>query len=191
MDYSFGLFIRMCSDYIKTKIFYRKARLIRFPIFIRGKKGFFYTKGFTTGRNCRIESSNKKTTLIIGENARIGDYVHICAEENVTIGKNVLIASKAFISDTSHGNYTGMNQTSPLTNPSERPLFSKKISIGDNVWIGENVVILAGVKVGNGCIIGANSFLSNKEYPDYSIIVGTPAKVIKTYNFKTNKWERC
>ncbi|MDD2493903.1 MAG: antibiotic acetyltransferase [Tissierellia bacterium] len=51
------------------------------------------------------------------------------------------------------------------------------IEIGSDVWIGANALILGGAKVGNGCVIAGNAVV-NKQYPDYSIIAGIPAKVI-------------
>lgn len=189
-DYSFGLFVRTGFELLLTKLFFRKARLVRRPIYIRGKKGFVYGRGLTTGHGCRIEASSKKKTLFIGENARIGDYVHICAEESVVIGDNVLIASKVFISDTNHGDYSGDNQSSPNINPAERELFHNPVFIGNNVWIGENVVILPGSIIGNGCVIGANSVVNGKKYPDNCIIAGIPSKIIKQYNPESCRWER-
>lgn len=187
-DYSFGLKIRTFFDLVHTKLFFKHARLVRRPIYIRGKKGWKYSKGLTTGHGCRIEASNQKPTLFIGANARIGDFVHICAEEKVHIGDNVLVASKVFISDTSHGIYTGSNPSEPFTNPSEREHICKPVLIGNNVWIGENVVILSGTTIGDGCIIGANAVLTGKNYPENSIIVGIPAKVIKRYDTFTKQW---
>ena len=55
------------------------------------------------------------------------------------------------------------------------------ISIGNNVWICDNVVILAGAKIGNNCVIAANSVV-NKEFPDNCLIGGVPAKIIKKIN---------
>lgn len=142
------------------------------------------------GRGCRIDTNSTKKTLFIGKDARIGDYVHINADCSIEIGDNVLMASKIFISDTNHGNYYGDNQSSPDTNPSLRDYFFKPVRIGNNVWIGENAVILPGTIVGDGCIIGANAVLNGKDYPSYSIIAGIPAKVIKHFNHETNSWER-
>lgn len=58
---------------------------------------------------------------------------------------------------------------------------SQKTIIGNDVWIGRGAIIRQGVKVGNGVIIGANTFV-NKDLPDYCIAVGTPARIIK-YRF--------
>lgn len=180
---------------VYTKIFYRNARLIRRPFYCRGKSHLQYGEGFTTGYHCRfdlLESDSRKTnkTLVFGENCKIGDNVHIVAMKKVEIGDNCLMASKIFISDTSHGDYSGVDSTSaPNIPPDERPLISKPVVIGNNVWVGENVCILLGVSIGDGCIIGANSVV-NKDVPEKCIVVGSPAKVIKRYNEDSKRWER-
>jgi maltose O-acetyltransferase len=69
--------------------------------------------------------------------------------------------------------------THPL-NATERKSkqFSKPIIIGDDCWIGGNAVICPGVKIGNGCTIGAGSVVT-KDIPDNSLAVGNPARVIR------------
>lgn len=187
--YSFFDILRNFISLIYTKLFYSKARLIRLPFYRSGSK-FIYSLGMTLGRGCRFDTGVSPECLIIGRDARIGDYVHINADKSVVIGNNVLMASKIFISDTNHGTYQGENQSPPSSNPTMREYSYKPVRIGDNVWIGENVVILPGTSVGNGCIIGANSVLTGKKYPDNAIIAGVPAKVIKVYNNITNTWDR-
>jgi lipopolysaccharide O-acetyltransferase len=177
---------------IRTKFVFKRARIIRFPIRIRGKKFINVDSGLTTGFNCRIDAfpntcNNKIIT--IGKNVQLNDYVHIAAIESVIIGDNVLIASKVFISDHNHGNYSNENQDSPKTKPSERQLYSKPVVIEKNVWLGEFVSVLPGVKIGEGSIVGTMSVV-NKDIPPYSISVGSPARVVKKYNFDTNKWEK-
>ncbi len=175
-----------------TKIFFPKARLIRYPFYIRNKKNIKINDGFTCGYNCRLESIKTKEEfgkILLGINVKVGDNVHLASASEVKIEDNVLIASHVFISDLDHGNYSNSNQTSPSIIPDKRDISSKKILIKENTWIGENVVILKGVTIGKGCVIGANTLI-NKNIPDYSIAVGQPAKVIKKYNFETEKWEK-
>lgn len=180
--------------YCKLRGFFifTNARLIRFPIDIRGKKHMIVSKGFTTGVGCRLEAypiAKEKKTLFFGDNFQMNDYVHITAMDSVKIGNNVLLASKIYISDCSHGSYSGdQNDSDPNIPPVERQLFSKPVLIEDNVWLGEFVSILPGVTIGKGTIVGANSVVS-KSLPPYVIAVGTPAKPIKKYNFNTRKWE--
>lgn len=190
--YSFYQLIILGFNIIRTKILFKKARLIRFPFDVRGKKFISISKGFTTGVGCRLEAYpvNSNKVLFIGENVQINDYVHITAMENVTIGNNVLMASKIYISDCSHGSYSGDNNDSnPKASPSERPLFSSPILIKDNVWLGESVSVLPGVTIGEGTIVGANSVVT-KDLPDFVIAVGIPAKPIKKFNFQSQKWEK-
>lgn len=190
----YGLSQLIYLSYCKIRTFFTfsNARIIRFPIDIRGKKYISVAKGFTTGIGCRIEAypKNEEITLFFGENFQMNDYVHITAMEKVQIGNNVLLASKIYISDCSHGSYSGdENDSHPDSNPNDRPLFSKPVVIEDNVWLGEFVSVLPGVTIGKGTIVGANSVVS-KSLPPYVIAVGTPAKPIKKFNFKTNKWEK-
>lgn len=190
--YGVGEILKNAISLIYTKMFYKGARLIRRPIYVRGKKFLKYGDGFTTGYSCRLEmfdtGSNEEKKIIIGKNCKLGDNVHISAGESVTIGDNCLMASKIFISDSNHGDYSGnADSSSPDISPDNRPLCTKSVSIGNNVWIGENVCILLGVKIGDGCIIGANSVI-NKDVLSNSIAVGSPARVIKTYNFKEKQW---
>ena len=56
--------------------------------------------------------------------------------------------------------------------------YTKPVEIGDDCWIGANVTILPGVKIGQGCTIGAGSIVT-KDIPDFSVAVGSPARVIK------------
>lgn len=184
--------IKLLISYIYTKLFFSNVRLIRLPIDIRNKKYINFGNEFTTGIGCRIEAYpiNKKKVLHIGRNVQINDYVHITAMEKVSIGDNVLMASKIFISDCTHGSYSGDdNDSNPDSVPIDRPLSSKPIIIEDNVWLGEFVSVLPGVTIGKGTIVGANSVVS-KDLPKYVIAVGSPAKPIKKFNFSTQRWEK-
>lgn len=188
--YSLTEFVKNTYSLVLTKLYYRQVRLIRRPIYIRGRKSLSGCKGLTTGRFCRFDLIGTKPTLSIGENCEMGDMTHIVAYEKVKIGNNVLIASKCFISDTSHGEYSGSRGgTSPYIEPRKRELITKPVVIGNNVWIGENVVILFGVDIGDGAIIGANSVV-NRNVPPNTIVAGSPARPIKVYNDSTQKWDR-
>ena len=118
----------------------------------------------------------------------VNENVHIAATHSVTIGDDVLMASRIYISDHHHGNYSGEVQSSPDMTPKDRPLTADaKVVIGDRVWIGEMVSVLAGVTIGEGCIIGSGSVVS-KDIPPHCIAVGSPARVIKRFDFMENKW---
>lgn len=190
----YSLFDRLQLAYFlfRTKLIDRRARLFRFPMIIRGRKNIDFGIRLTTGVGCRFDifSSGKGTTVKFGKDVQINDYVHIVGMNNIEIGDNVLMASHVFISDNSHGSYKGDdNDSDPNTPPTERNYAMAPIKIGNNVWIGEGVIIMPGVNIGDGCVIGAHSTVS-KSIPSNSIAVGTPAKVIKQYNFETKHWEK-
>jgi len=176
-----------------SKLFFHNSRLIRFPIVIRGKAYIDLGEMLTTGVGCRLEafpSIFNLKTLRFGDNVQINDYVHITAMSSVIIGNNVLMASKIYISDCSHGYYDGKsNDSIPDTHPIDREYKTAPVRIEDNVWIGESVSILPGVTVGENSIIGANSVVT-KNIPANCIAVGNPARVIKKYNFETKIWEK-
>ena len=128
-------------------------------------------------------TNHEKCHLYIGEGSIIGNFNHIYATGELTIGKNVLTADKVYIADNQH-EYEDIS----------KPILSQPIKqfppmhIGDGCWIGENVCIL-GVSIGKNCVIGANSVVT-RAIPDYCIAVGAPAKVIKMFNQETKKWQK-
>jgi acetyltransferase-like isoleucine patch superfamily enzyme len=109
----------------------------------------------------------------IGDNVFIGPFTVIYGHGNVTIGDNVLIAPGCKIIASNHS----VPDKTKLIN--QQPDNKQPITIGNDVWLGADVKVLAGVNIGDGCVIGAGS-LVNTSIPPYSYAVGVPAKVIKT-----------
>lgn len=193
---------RLIRDLIITRLtFSSKVRIIRQPAYIVGKKYITFGANFNSGTNLRIEALDKhfvrhpikgfegKPRLIIGDNVSFNNNVHIGVIKKITLGNNVLIGSNVLIIDHNHGNYKGNDQDNPKVPPKDRKSIPQEIVIGDNVWISENVSILPGSIIGDGCIIGANTVISGC-FKENQIIGGSPAKVLKKYNSKTNTWER-
>lgn len=116
--------------------------------------------------------------LVIGNDVCIVDDVHIHCINSVEIGEGTLIASGVFISDHFHGDVSPNDIGVP---PSKRPLSSKPVKIGRNVWIGERACILPGVSLGDNVIVGSNAVVTHC-FPDNAVIAGCPAKVIKFLN---------
>ena len=90
--YSPSEFVKNIYSLIQTKFFMKQARLIRRPVYIRGRKSLSGCVGLTTGRFCRFDLIGTKPTLSIGDNCELGDMTHIVAYEKVEIGSNVLLA---------------------------------------------------------------------------------------------------
>ena len=167
------------------KKFGKKVSIINADI-IEGEE--FISLGNNVSFNTKVwllalKQGNIEPSLVVQEGATIGRFAHIVVIKDVLIGKNVLIADKVYVSDNIH-TYTDIKSSII----EQEILFKGSVSIGDNSWIGENVSII-GAKIGKHCVIGANS-LVNSDIPDYSIAVGSPAKVIKKYDFKEKKWKK-
>ena len=125
----------------------------------------------------RYGNENYEPEIIIGDNCSIGEYCHISAINNVTIGDGLLTGRFVYIGDNAHGILSLEESGTP---PRERKLASKGgITIGRNVWIGDKVSIFGGVTIGDNVIIGAGSIVTH-DIPSDSMVAGMPAKVLKS-----------
>ena len=117
-------------------------------------------------------------SISIGNHCNIGEYNHITAINKITIGDGLLTGRYVIISDNSHG---GLSEEESLIEPAKRKLKSKGgIVIGNNVWLGDKVAVLAGVHIGNNVIVAANAVVT-KNLPDNCMAAGVPARVVKQF----------
>jgi acetyltransferase-like isoleucine patch superfamily enzyme len=139
-----------------------------------------------TGANCTMSIGNrsliskgaviqaKSGALVIGDECDIGAHVIITSVSAITLEDNVLIAGNCYIGGARY------NITDLETPIMYQGIYSRgPITIGANTWIGASATIIDGVTVGKGCVIGAGAVVT-KDIPDYAIVVGNPAKIIKT-----------
>lgn len=122
--------------------------------------------------------------ISIGDNCYIMYHFSILSGADVVIGKDVLIASNVLITSENHG----MDPECGIPYM-DQVLSSSPVTIGDGCWIGERVIVLPGVSIGAGAIIGAASVVS-KDVPAHSIALGSPARVVKKYDFDLHRWVR-
>jgi len=144
-------------------------------------------KNIVIGNNVEILGdliAEENGKISIGNNTTIRGLSRIAALEGIEIGNQVIISNNVVICD---------NNNHP-TDPSIRMEMSnsgfyseywsakysdrKKILICDNVWIGERATILKGVTIGRGSIV-ATCAVVTKDVPEYAIVAGNPAKVVK------------
>lgn len=160
-------------NHAKGSIIRNSARTDLFPYNKFSLGSYSIIEDFTTVNNAVGD-------VIIGNKTIVGMGSVIIGP--VEIGNNVMIAQNIVMSGLNHG-YQDVNLP-----PSEQKVSCNEIKISDNVWIGSNSVITAGVTLGKHAVIGAGSVVT-KNVPSYAVAVGNPARIIKKYNSATNDWE--
>ncbi|MBF8456587.1 acyltransferase [Kaistella sp. G5-32] len=152
------------------------------PIFLKGIRNVFIGKKVRILPHLRMETQNEGT-IHIQDDVVISQNVHLTSAGNLTIGKGSLILGNVFITNIDH-DYKEIGV----------PILKQKISvketqIGENCFIGMGAAIMAGTILGKQCVVGANSVVRGI-FPDYCVIVGSPAKIVKNYNPETQIWEK-
>lgn len=132
--------------------------------------------------NARFEVHGNGSIDIM-ENVSIGQSFHITSQGSLKIHSGTVISGNVIITNIDH-------EYKDITKPVlEQPFIVNDTSIGENCFIGFGTVIQAGTKLGKHCVVGANSVVRG-EFPDFCVIAGVPAKIIKQYNFEEKKWVR-
>ena len=166
---------------------FHKGCFIEKPLKINGLNNIYMKKGSYIYKNAYIIArpltGERRCELIIGENSYLNIGSHVVSTKSVVIGNNVSVAPYVFISDNTH-DYSDI-----LTPVEFSPIKQlRTVRIGDDSWIGRGVAIL-GCSIGKHCVIGANSVV-NKDIPDYCIVGGVPARIIKRYDFEKREWRK-
>lgn len=131
--------------------------------------GVSLSAGMVPGQKCLTNPVVK-----IGDRCLIGKGSGIVGHFDITIGNDVWTGHHVYITDQNHG-YEDVDRPISQQSQPERP-----VVIGDGSWLGYGAVVLPGVTIGKHVVIGANSVVTH-DIPDYSVAVGSPARVIKSY----------
>jgi acetyltransferase-like isoleucine patch superfamily enzyme len=127
------------------------------------------------------DKRSKEILLLIGDNTIISESCFISACNRVVIEENVGISPNVMIIDNSR-------KLGDVSRPSkEQDLKIGYVHIGADSWIAYGACVMPNVTIGRHCIIGALSVV-NKDIPDYSVAVGSPAKVVKRFDFEKKEW---
>lgn len=158
----FLLFKNLPSSYFPLGKVFNRCRVGALKQIIVIGKGTVVQKGFRFGL---------RDVVRIGEHCEINEDVYI---QSAVIGNHVLIAQNAALLAVTH-RYDDL----------ERPVLEQgftqpaPVIVEDKVWIGRNVIVMPGVRLGKGCIVGAGAVVT-KNVPPYAIVAGVPARVIKS-----------
>lgn len=153
------------------------------PLFLMGIKKVFIDKRVRIFPHLRMEV-HRSGSIHIHEDVVISQNVHITSAGNMVIGKSSLILANVFITNIDH-DYEEIGK-----HVVKQEYMIKDTIIGENCYIGMGAAIMAGTKLGKQCVVGANSVVRG-EFPDYCVIVGAPARIVKKYDLETGKWEKC
>jgi len=113
----------------------------------------------------------------IGEGTFLNIAVMVAATRLVEIGSHCMLANGCFVTDANH-RFDDPDRPVPWQGFDSRG----PTRIGDNVWLGANVVVTSGVTIGERCVIGANSVVT-QDVPAFSIAAGVPAKVLRAVTY--------
>ncbi len=119
--------------------------------------------------------------VIIGDRCLIGRGSAIVGHYRIDIGDDVFTGMNVYITDQNHG-YEDPDTPIGVQDPLDDP-----VVIGAGSWIGSGVVVLPGARIGDQCVVAANSVVKG-EFPSHSVIAGVPAKVVRAYDGM--KWGR-
>lgn len=168
---------------------YRLLAIGRFHIAstakVTGWSGCEFGQNSSIGARTWINVNHRKArhfSVVIGKNTFIGQDNFLTAGHSVIFGDYCLTAAHcAFISSTHHTECPDRPYATTGTTGTD------SIIIGTNCFIGYGATVLGNVTIGHGCIIGAKSLVT-KDIPPFSLAVGSPAKVIKHFDFSANSW---
>lgn len=163
-----------CKGYNNKIIIENGCRLKNCKVIIRGNNNILHIKSDCVGNDLSVWLQDEGSSIYIGNNTWFTGNCHLaCIEgKKISIGEKCLLSSEVtFRTGDSH---SIVNENNQRINP------SADIVVGSHVWIGNKVIILKGSVIGDDSIIGTGTIVTGKKYRTNSLLVGIPAKIIKS-----------
>lgn len=127
------------------------------------------------------EGHSFQPRIVFHDHVQIQQNIHLTCASHIEVGRFTSLGANVSITDIHHP-YENINL--PIE---KQPIQTREVIIGEDCKIYNNAVILPGTILGKHCTVGANSVVSGT-FPDFSVIVGAPAKVVKRYSFTKQSW---
>jgi acetyltransferase-like isoleucine patch superfamily enzyme len=155
--------------------------VVQLPVRLQGEERMAIGNGVFVGAGCWLqvlEGESDGVALRLEDDVAIAGYCVLSAAKSIRLGRHVSLARNVYIADHSHA----------YDDP-ERPMSEQGVTqvepvvVEDGAWLGENVVVLPGVRIGRGSVVAANSVVA-KDVPDFSLAIGSPARVVRRFGPK-------
>ncbi|WP_433974526.1 acyltransferase [Tunturiibacter lichenicola] len=181
--------------YFKGILYYRQVfgsfginSILFKPLLLSNPRFIHIGKNVDIGQGVRMEalitSGKRIPEFRIGDNVNIEQNVHLVCHSRLVIGSDVSITGHCAIVDVTH---PYANVDDPIKIGSRILDEDSFVEIGNGSFLGFGTVVMPNVRIGKNCIIGAHSVVT-KNVPDYSVIAGNPAKVLRRYDHIAGEW---
>lgn len=166
-----------------------KGTVIWRPILLRNCAGAYVGDNVTVRHGARIELVTERgdqrytPELFIGDGSSFEQNLHLTCAERIVIGRRVAVTENVGIFDIWH-RYD--NPDVPIV---DQPLRTAPVEIGDGCLIGMGAVIMPGVRIGRQSVVAANAVVT-ESVPDWSVVAGVPARIVKRYDEVRQQWTR-
>ena len=130
----------------------------------------------------KYEGTLYNPSIRIGDDVYIGRQMYLTAIQAITIGDGCVLSEQVYITDLLHGFDPDRGLIMKQQLVSKGP-----VCIGPHCFVGFRVAVMPGVTLGERCVVGANSVVT-RSFPAYSMIAGTPARLVKTYSHELKDW---
>jgi acetyltransferase-like isoleucine patch superfamily enzyme/acyl carrier protein len=156
-----------------------KQSVLQPPIRLHGHDRISIGSGVFVGRGGWLQTieaePGERGRIVIGDGTSMAGNCTVSAAVSVEIGQAVSFARGVYVADHAHS-YSDPSQ--PILAQGITDI--RPVAIGDGAWLGQNAVVLPGVRIGKGAVVGANSVVTS-DIPDYSVVAGIPARLVRRF----------
>ena len=157
---------------------YGANSVIQMPVRLGNAQHISIGSRVFVGSGCWLQvlvGEDEEPSLRIGDGTSIAGYCVFSAAREITIGRHVSICRNVYISDHTHE-----YENWPVPVEDQGITDVMPVEIADGAWLGENVVVFPGVRVGVGAVVSANSVVT-KDVPDRTLVAGVPARTLRRF----------